>query len=106
MLRAGLDEAPIYLVEARTVLLDPEARQQHDSELRAQAVTVAIIEFRKLIAFSLADKKLTGEAEVRLIEAGLIGGLSREEAQAALDLELTQLGGRAHRPPCGSRPRR
>jgi formylglycine-generating enzyme required for sulfatase activity len=92
LLRAGLDEAPIYLVEARTVLLDPEARQLHDSELRAQVVTAAIVEFRKLISFSVTNKKLTPEAEVRLIEAGLLGGLTREEAQEALDQELGQLG--------------
>src|SRR3954462_15489580 len=65
LLRAGLDDAPIYLVEARTTLLDPEARQKHDSELRAQVVQDALVEFRKLIAFSLVEKKLSPDDEER-----------------------------------------
>ena len=93
VLRSGLDEAPVYLVEARTVLLDPEARAKHDIDLRAQVVQGAISEFRKLIAFALVDKKLTAEAEVRLIDAGMAFGLHREEAQSAIDAELVQLGG-------------
>ncbi len=36
MLRAGLDEAPANLAEARTKLLDPEARSQFDQILHSQ----------------------------------------------------------------------
>lgn len=104
VLRSGLDEAPIYLVEARSVLLDPEARAKHDIELRAQVVQSAIIEFRKLIAFALVDKKLTGEAEGRLIGAGMAFGLNREEAQNAIDLELVQLGGMRAELPVAAAP--
>ena len=108
MLRSGLDEAPIYLVEARTILLDSEARKKHDAELRAQLVLDAIVEFRKLIAFSLADNTLTSDSEERLIAAGINFGLSREETQAALDTELTQVGARrvAPAPPPPAEPAR
>ena len=45
MLRAGLDEAPSFLAEARTCLLDPEYRQQHDAQLRSAAIDSAIRRF-------------------------------------------------------------
>ena len=92
ILRAGLDDAPIYLVEARTFLLDPEARKKHDAELREQIVTEAIVEFRKLIAFSLDGKTLTADAEGRLIQAGYGYGLTREEIQDALNIRLAETG--------------
>ena len=43
LLRTGLDEAPVYLAEARTILLDPVARRNHDQELRAAAVSAATL---------------------------------------------------------------
>src|SRR5437867_173278 len=42
LLRAGLDEAPVYLAEARTELLNPESRTRIDAELHARAVLSAI----------------------------------------------------------------
>ena len=92
MLRSGLDEAPIYLVEARTVLLDPEARKRHDLELRAGAVTAAIEEFKKLIGFSIADRKLRAGEEERLLKAGVNLGLSPEETANAIQSELVRTG--------------
>lgn len=100
MLRAGLDEAPVFLAEARTTLLDPAARAKLDSELRQQVVKDAVGEFHKLIVFSLVDKQLTPTAEARLLEAGIASGLSPAEAQGAIDTHLIQLGGvRASPPP-------
>jgi hypothetical protein len=85
MLRAGLDEAPVYLVEARTILLDVEARQKHDAELRSKVIGEAFAEFGKLISFSISDGELSSEDEERLVDAGRNLGLTREEATAAIE---------------------
>ncbi|MEQ1861716.1 MAG: SUMF1/EgtB/PvdO family nonheme iron enzyme [Chthoniobacteraceae bacterium] len=92
ILRAGLDEAPIFLVEARTYLLDPEVRRQHDLTLRAAAVDAAGDEFKKLIGFTITDKALRPGDEERLIAAGISLGLSRDEAVAVVESELTRTG--------------
>src|SRR3982074_58880 len=47
MLRAGMDEAPAYLAEARTKLLDSAARAQFDHFLHSQIVEEALGEFKK-----------------------------------------------------------
>ncbi len=93
MLRAGLDEAPVMLAEARTKLLDPEARVRIDVELHAKAVLRAVGEFKKIVSFAIIDKKLTPDAEERLYEASAELGLSPSESEAALEAELTRLGG-------------
>jgi formylglycine-generating enzyme required for sulfatase activity len=92
MLRSGLDEAPSFLAEARTALLDPEMRRQHDGQLRIDAIAIAIEEFNKLIQFTLADKELTPDAEARLVTAGLNLGLSEEEVDAAIEVQLAATG--------------
>lgn len=92
ILRAGLDEAPIFLVEARTALLDPESRKAHDVTLRAVAVEAAGEEFKKLIGFTIAGKQLRAEEEERLIEAGAALGLNREETLALIEFELERTG--------------
>lgn len=92
MLRAGLDEAPIYLVEARTVLLDPEVRKKHDLELRAGAITAALEEFKKLISFTLSDRQLRPEEEQRLMDAGKGLGLSVQDTTNAIESELARTG--------------
>lgn len=92
ILRAGLDEAPSFLAEARTGLLDPECRKQHDAQLRADAIAIAIEEFNKLIQFTLAEKELPPEAETRLVTAGLNLGLSDEEVAAAIEVQLAATG--------------
>lgn len=92
MLRAGLDEAPIYLVEARTILLDPEMRKAHDLTLRAAAVEAAGEEFKKLIGFAIADRSLRPEQEERLISAAHALGLSQEDAASLIEAELVRIG--------------
>lgn len=92
MLRSGLDEAPSYLAEARTALLDPELRKDHDAQLRADAIAIAIEEFNKLIQFTLAEKELPRDAEARLVTAGLNLGLSEEEVDEAIEVQLAATG--------------
>jgi formylglycine-generating enzyme required for sulfatase activity len=91
LLRSGLDEAPIFLVEARSVLLDPETRRQHDAKLREQASAAALEEFRKLVSFSVVDGKLRPADDERLMNAGLSNGLTAGEVAAAIDTELEKL---------------
>src|SRR5678815_272190 len=47
LLRQGLDEAPQFLAEARTKLVDPAARAEIDRILHAEVVTNAVEEFKK-----------------------------------------------------------
>jgi hypothetical protein len=92
LLRTGLDEAPVYLAEARTNLLDPVSRRNHDIELRSQAVAAATLEFKKLIEFTLTNKRLLPEDEERLINAGTNLGLTREEAIGVVEAEMIRTG--------------
>ncbi len=92
MLRAGLDEAPVYLAEARTKLLDPEARAQFDQILHGQIVEEALREFRKLLVFSLGANKLREEDEQRLYERGRGLGLTRDGMEKAIEEELARTG--------------
>ena len=92
MLRGGLDEAPAYLAEARTKLLDPETRSTFDQLLHAQIVEAALNEFKKLLAFALGDNKLREEDESRLYERGRGLGLTRDDMQAAVNAELERVG--------------
>ena len=92
MLRAGLDEAPAYLAEARTKLLDPEMRSEFDHMLHSQIVEAALGEFKKLLTFALGENKLREEDENRLYERGRGLGLTRNDMQATVDAELVRLG--------------
>jgi len=92
MLRGGMDEAPAYLAEARTKLLDAEARAQFDLQLHSQIVIEALGEFKKLLQFALGDNKLREEDENRLYERGRGLGLSRDDMQAAIEAELARIG--------------
>jgi formylglycine-generating enzyme required for sulfatase activity len=92
ILRAGLDEAPIFLVEARTILLDPERRKAHDVTLHAAAVEAAGEEFKKLIGFTIVGKQLRAPDEERLLNAGISLGLSPSEAAGVIEGEVTRLG--------------
>ena len=92
MLRAGLDEAPAYLAEARTKLLDAEARAQFDHALHSQIIQEALGEFKKLLSFALGENKLRMEDENRLYERGRGLGLARDDMRAAVDAELERLG--------------
>jgi len=92
LLRGGLDEAPKYLAEAKTVLLDPESRAQIDSQLHQRAIDSALVEFRKLLSFSISENQLTEQDEERLRLRGGSLGLSPSDIAGAIDAELTRLG--------------
>lgn len=92
MLRAGMDEAPAYLAEARTKLLDAEARAIFDRQLHLQIVQEALGEFKKLLVFALGENKLREEDENRLYERGRGLGLSRDDMHAAVEEELARIG--------------
>ena len=92
MLRGGLDEAPVFLAEARTQLLDAEGRAVFDRQLHLRIVGEALAEFKKLLAFALGDNTLRAEEEQRLYERGRGLGLTRDDMAAAIDAELDRLG--------------
>jgi formylglycine-generating enzyme required for sulfatase activity len=92
LLRGGLDDAPAFLAEARTKLLDPDARALVDQQLHARVVAEAMGEFKKLLSFVLGDKKLNEEEEQRLYKRGRGLGLAPDEMRAAVDAELAALG--------------
>ncbi len=93
LLRAGLDEAPKYLAEARTLLLDGDARARIDFELHERIVAKALEEFKKLLSFAMAENKLRAEDEQRLYERGRSTGLGHDDMKRAIDAELARLGG-------------
>jgi formylglycine-generating enzyme required for sulfatase activity len=93
LLRSGLDEAPKHLAEARTLLLDNDARARIDFELHERIVATALEEFKKLLSFAMADHKLRAEDEQRLYERGRILGLGHDDMKRAIDGELSRLGG-------------
>ena len=92
MLRDGLDEAPKYLAEARTMLLDGVARAKLDHELHQRAVASALEEFKKILSFAVGSNQLREEDEQRLYERGRNLGLARDDMKAAVDAELARLG--------------
>jgi formylglycine-generating enzyme required for sulfatase activity len=92
ILRGGLDEAPKYLAEAKTVLLDPEARARIDEQLHQRAIDSALGEFKKLLAFAISGNQLSEQDEERLHERGRSLGLKETDVRAAIDAELTRLG--------------
>ena len=92
LLRGGLDDAPKYLAEAKTVLLDPASRAKIDAKLHQAAVESALAEFKKLLAFALSENQLSVQDEDRLNERGRSLGLSPEDVKAAIDGELERLG--------------
>lgn len=92
LLRPGLDESSRYLTEARVELLDPARRQQLDSELAAQANEQAVGEFRKFLAFALADGILTPEEEKNLLRLGTEQGLAEEQILGFVETELKESG--------------
>jgi formylglycine-generating enzyme required for sulfatase activity len=92
LLRQGLDEAPQFLAEARTILLDTEQRRRLDAELHAQIIAVAMEEFKKLLTFALADQKFSPDSEDKLYAAGERMGLGREEMGATIESEIERTG--------------
>lgn len=88
LLGRGLDEAAQYLVQARMQLLDRAARQQVDDQLAAEAEQEALTEFTNFVAFSVAGKVLTADAEAILVDFGQSHGLSEAHARACIDEQL------------------
>ena len=88
LLGRGLDEAGQFLVQARMTLLDTERRRQVDAELAVQAEEEALAEFANFVAFSVAGKVLTADAEAILIEFGQSHGLREEQARGCIDEQL------------------
>jgi formylglycine-generating enzyme required for sulfatase activity len=92
LLRQGLDDAPHFLAEARTKLLDPKERARIDSEIHIEVIGRALEEFKKLLSFTLADKRLTKDSEGKLNVAGEGLGLGRAEIETAIAEELERTG--------------
>ncbi len=92
MLRGGLDDAPHYLAEARMKLLDPGERARIDAEIHVELVGKALVEFKKLLGFTLADKLLSKESEGKLRIAGEGLGLGPADIDAAIAEELQRTG--------------
>jgi len=98
LLRVGMDEAPQYLAEARTKLLDPQNRITIDEELRNRLVEGAVVEFKKVVEFALGGAGLTEDAEDRLYEAGAKLGLLKDEMTRLLEVELERTGAKRVEP--------
>ena len=92
LLRAGLDEATQYLVEARTELLNPQARAQLDEFLRGKMKADALAEFTKYFSFSVADGVLSKEDEANLFHIGSASGLHETEMLELIETELEKRG--------------
>jgi len=88
MLRQGIDEAPQYLAEARTILLNPDARRNADERLRARLRENAAAEFYKFLAFALSDGVLKRDDENNLYHLGSAAGLEMDEMKIMVDSEL------------------
>jgi formylglycine-generating enzyme required for sulfatase activity len=88
LLGRGIDEAPALIVEARMQLLDQEQRRQIDDELIAQIQQETLADFSKYVAFSLARRVLTAEAEANLSEYGQRNGLTEEQTRNCIEEEL------------------
>jgi formylglycine-generating enzyme required for sulfatase activity len=99
LLGRGLDEASRYLVEARMQLHDPALRRQIDLDLAAQAQQETLAEFSRFVAFSVAGKVLTADAEAILVEFGQSHGLKEEQARACIEEELQRKKARRAAPP-------
>jgi len=92
LLRAGLDEAPLRLAEARSVLLDPAGRAKVDAELLARAREGSLAEFNKFLAFVLTGGELHPSEEENLYTLGEDLGLTRAEMKFLVDEELERWG--------------
>jgi len=92
LLRNGIDDAPKFLAEARTTLLNPEARQAADVQIRSRLKESAAAEFHKFLAFALSDDVLKPEDETNLYHLGSSSGLLQEEMQAMVEAEILRRG--------------
>ena len=92
LLRAGLEEAPVLLAEARAELLNPASRSRLDAALEVAAQESAAQELRKWLSFAVVNQALTADAEARLAKAAAELGISAEAFQRSLELELQRMG--------------
>ncbi len=92
MLRSGLDEAPKYLAEARTLLLHPPSRAKADEKIRARMKENAATEFYKFLDFALAGGVLAEDDETNLYNLGSNTGLNIEEMKIMVEAEVQKRG--------------
>jgi formylglycine-generating enzyme required for sulfatase activity len=104
LLHHGIDDAPKYLAEARSVLLSPETRAHADDRIRGRLKETAAAEFSKYLAFSLADGTLKREDEANLHHIGGASGLEPEEMQLMIESELTRRGAKRYVAPAPVEP--
>ena len=98
LLRPGLDESSRFLTEARVELLDPERRREVDEGLAALAQEAAVAEFRKYVAFAIADGFLTLDEEKNLLRFGREQNLTEEQMLDYIEQDLTECGARRVQP--------
>jgi len=84
LLRGGLDEAPMFLTQARSKLLDPEIREQIDAALGETKHSERILEIQKYLEFSAGGGRLTLEAHNNLIGLGRELGIPTLEVDAMI----------------------
>jgi formylglycine-generating enzyme required for sulfatase activity len=92
MLRAGIDEAPKYLAEARTQLLNQETRAHVDAALEEEIKMRALEEFHKFLAFALSAGVLSADDETSLYRLGQRSGLTDEEMKPLIEQQLIETG--------------
>ncbi len=92
LLRTALDEAPMYLSEARSILLDDQARQEHDKHIFEGLRLGAIEEVRKVLDFALRDGQLREEDESRLYSYGEQYGVEKEAVLEVIEKALAETG--------------
>jgi formylglycine-generating enzyme required for sulfatase activity len=90
LLRGGIDEAPHFLAEARTILLDADRRREVDLSLREQIQTLALGEVRKFFQFAVSGGILTPEDEENLVRMARASGLGDEVIAAFIEEELAK----------------
>jgi len=99
LLRHGIDEAPKFLAEARSILLSADSRRHADERIRARLKESAAAEFSKYLAFALADGVLKRDDESNLYQLGGAAGLAMEEMTLLVESELTRRGAKRYIPP-------
>jgi Sulfatase-modifying factor enzyme 1 len=92
MLRSGLDESSRFLTEARVELLDPMRRRVMDQELATQIREEATTEFQKYLNFATANGVLTQDEEENLFRFGAEQGLTEEQIESLIEVELKDSG--------------
>ncbi len=92
LLRAGLDEAPMYLTEARSQLINPTSRQSIDAELRQAHQASQLSEIRRFVEFSVSAGVLSIEARENLLRSGRELGVGPEEVNSLINEMRESLG--------------